>query len=496
MYQNRDFDLNKKLPIHAHDIIKDLQLDILFQCMAQNDQTILNVVQSAFLDSLKLKEQIKYRQAILCDCLKHPNTVRKLYQIANDTIEQEQKQLRGFLCNYPSSILHYSVETLQTFAHKLKELRDIADEYSHQFNSEGFNNLFLMLQTELNDTYLADMNEHLKRLQFPDGILTCTHLGNGLQASDYTLLKEPYNKMNFWERLFGKKDGLTFMISERDESGARALSELKDRSINLAANAVAQSSDHILNFFIMLKTELAFYIGCINLWEQFQKIHVPVCLPKPLESNQRDHSFQKLYNSCLALKQNGEIVGNTSQALGKDLIVITGANQGGKTTFLRSIGQAQLMMQCGMFVTAESFTANICNGLFTHFKREEDSTMKSGKLDEELFRMSAIVDCLRKNSLVLFNESFSSTNEREGSEISRQITLSLLQKQIKIFTVTHLYQFADDLYNQYCSTYLFLRATRNQDGNRNLKIQPGAPLLTAFGEDLYKIIFNKFETQN
>ena len=99
MYQNRDFDLNKKLPIHAHDIIKDLQLDILFQCMAQNDQTILNVVQSAFLDSLKLKEQIKYRQAILCDCLKHPNTVRKLYQIANDTIEQEQKQLRGFLCN-------------------------------------------------------------------------------------------------------------------------------------------------------------------------------------------------------------------------------------------------------------------------------------------------------------------------------------------------------------------------------------------------------------
>ena len=76
----------------------------------------------------------------------------------------------------------------------------------------------------------------------------------------------------------------------------------------------------------------------------------------------------------------------------KDLVIITGANQGGKSTFLRSIGLAQLMMQCGMFVAAESFGSNICTCLFTHYKREEDPTMRSGKLDEELGRMSSIVD--------------------------------------------------------------------------------------------------------
>ena len=123
-------------------------------------------------------------------------------------------------------------------------------------------------------------------------------------------------------------------------------------------------------------------------------------------------------------------------------MIITGANQGGKSTFLRSMGLAQLMMQCGMFAPAESFCANVCDGLFTHYRREEDVTMRSGKLDEELSRMNGIVDNVRANSLLLFNESFAATNEREGSEIARQIICALLEKGVKVFFVTHLYEFA------------------------------------------------------
>jgi DNA mismatch repair ATPase MutS len=93
------------------------------------------------------------------------------------------------------------------------------------------------------------------------------------------------------------------------------------------------------------------------------------------------------------------------------------------------------MMQCGMFVPAESLYANICDGLFSHYRREEDVTMESGKLDEELGRMSDIVDYIRPNSLILFNESFAATNEREGSEIARQIVSALLEKGIKVLGI-------------------------------------------------------------
>src|SRR5204863_1700818 len=88
------------------------------------------------------------------------------------------------------------------------------------------------------------------------------------------------------------------------------------------------------------------------------------------------------------------------------------ANTGGKSTFLRSVGLAHVMMQAGMFVSAESFASEPCDGIFTHYKREEDAAMESGKLDEELSRMSLIVDKVKANSLLQFNESFGSTNER------------------------------------------------------------------------------------
>ena len=99
--------------------------------------------------------------------------------------------------------------------------------------------------------------------------------------------------------------------------------------------------------------------------------------------------------------------------------------------------------------------------------------MESGKWDEELGRMSEIVDRLRSNSLLLFNESFASTNEREGSEIARQIVRALLDKHVKVFFVTHLYHFAQRVFDQKLDGAIFLRAERRPDGTRPFKLIRG-----------------------
>jgi len=184
-----------------------------------------------------------------------------------------------------------------------------------------------------------------------------------------------------------------------------------------------------------------------------------------------------------------KIVGNDLNAENKELVIITGANQGGKSTFLRSVGVSQLMMQCGMFVPAEALCSNICDSLFTHFKREEDTTMSSGKLDEELSRMSDIIDSMTANSMVLFNESFAATNEREGSEIAAQIIRALVDRRVKVFFVTHLYEFAHGFYKKGLEHAIFLRAERHDDGRRTFKLNEGEPLQTSFGGDLYSKIF-------
>jgi DNA mismatch repair ATPase MutS len=146
-----------------------------------------------------------------------------------------------------------------------------------------------------------------------------------------------------------------------------------------------------------------------------------------------------------------------------------------------------------MFTGARSFRAGVCNGVFTHYKREEDATMESGKLDEELGRMSAIADQITRHSILLCNESFASTNEREGSEIARQVVRAMLSKQIKVFFVTHMYDLAHGFHAQQLSNVLFLRAERQPDGRRTFRLTEGEPLPTSYGEDSYRRIFGTTE---
>jgi DNA mismatch repair ATPase MutS len=117
--------------------------------------------------------------------------------------------------------------------------------------------------------------------------------------------------------------------------------------------------------------------------------------------------------------------------------------------------------------------------------------MTSGKFDEELGRMSEIVDNVAPNSIVLFNESFAATNEREGSEIARQIVSALLEKHIKVFYVTHLYELAHGFHARQMDNAIFLRADRKEEGHRTYKLIEAPPLKTSYGVDAYNKIFGE-----
>jgi ABC-type histidine transport system ATPase subunit len=490
MYRDRDFDLERKPPAHAPALLQDLALPVLAQAMAGGDEFLLHVAQQALVSGLQDDlPTVLYRQAVLQDCLRQHAVVQALYDLAVETMEEKKRQWFGIFGSYPGSILFGAVELLQMFITKLGKLRRIAGEHAASFESEGFRNFFAVIEAELADDYFARLKEHLRELRFHDGVLLSAELGPGNQGTGYVLRRSTAPRPNWFQRLFTRPPGFTFHIPERDEAGFKALSELHDRGINQVANAAAQSADHILSFFVLLRTELAFYLGCVNLHRTLAQKGVPVCFPVPAPFGARAQQCAGLRDVCLALRLDHAVVGNDLAADGKNLVIITGANQGGKSTFLRAIGLAQVMMQCGMFVAAESFRADVCRGLFTHYKREEDATMKSGKFDEELRRMSALADTLAPDALVLFNESFAATNEREGSEIARQIVQALLEARVKIFFVTHQYEFAHGWFAQQRADALFLRAERQPDGTRTFKLQPGEPLQTSFGVDLYAEVF-------
>jgi hypothetical protein len=491
-YRDRDADRQQQLPPHERALIQDLELDTLLRAMAGDDEFLFEVARKALLSGLRNGvDTILYRQATLKDCLKNPAVVGELYDLMVQVIEATKKHWWGMSSHYPSSILYSSIDLLEFSLGMLRKLRAIAEEQAGRFESEAFTALFAMLQKELGNEYLATLQNQLMDLKFRKGVLLSAELGEYNESTYYVLRQARWKDSNWLQRILDKgPPAYTFHIDQRDVAGARILSEMRDRAISRVAIALARSADHVLSFFKELRTELAFYVGCLNLHGRLTAKEEPVCFPVPAPAGERRHRFSGLYDVCLSLHMERRVVGNAADADGKSLLIVTGANQGGKSSFLRSVGLAQLMMQCGMFVGAESFEAELCPALFTHYKREEDAAMKSGKFDEEIARMSEIVDHIAPNSMLLFNESFAATNEREGSEIARQIVRALLEKRIKIFYVTHLYEFARSFFDRKIGDTLFLRAERKSDGTRTFKLLEGEPLETSYGEDLYRQIFD------
>lgn len=491
MHPQRDFDPKQPLPPQAPALTQDLELDTLWQAMAGGDEFVLGVARQALLSGLANDAPtILHRQAVLRDCLRQAAQVRELYALAVEALEGKRKHSFGYFMNYPSSILHSSIDLMQFFVGMLKRLRALAAKNAAAFESRGFTDLFAMLRSEFSDDYLSTIGGHLTELKFNGGVLLSAELGPGNQGTNHVLRLLRDKRPHWLKRLLGKgPPAHTFHLAERDEAGARALSELQDRGINLVANALAQSAEHVLSFFDLLRTELAFYVGALNLNDRLTLRGAPICLPAPQPLGSRRLRCSDLRDACLVLSMQRAVVGNSVDADGRSLVVVTGANQGGKSSFLRAAGLAQLMMQCGLFVTAESFNAELCAGLFTHYKREEDATMKSGKLDEELARLDQIASTIAPGCLLLCNESFASTNEREGSEIARQTVHAMLERRIKVLFVTHLYDFAHGLCMERRPDTLFLRAERREDGTRTFRLIEGEPLSTSYGRDLYAQVF-------
>jgi DNA mismatch repair ATPase MutS len=490
LFADRDFDPATPQPAQTDDLVADLGLDTVLAAMSGRDRFLPDVCRRVLFASLTDSAQIRYRQAVLADCIANPEIVRRMYGIAEEAVNRDRGEWL-FGTDRPDSVLGRSIRVLGLFVGLLRRLRAIA-ETDEGFKSDGFHDLFASLRDELGDAYLARVEGHLKRLEPVRGYLMSARLGDGNVGTGF-VLRRPHRR-KLVEQILGDRSGYEFSIDARDEGGTQALAELRGRGIALAATALGRSADHILAFFSALRFELGFYVGCLNLRDRLEAAGQPTCIPEAAGDGAQ-LSVRDLYDPTLSLAGVSPVVGNDVDLAGKALVVITGANRGGKSTFLRALGVAQLMMQAGAFVAAESFRADIRTGVFTHYRREEDATMTRGKLDEELARAGEMVGRIRPGALVLFNESFASTNEREGSEIARQLVHALADSGVKVAYVTHMFDLAHSVYEEARPEAAFLRAERLADGTRTFRLVPGEPLPTSHGLDVFRRVFDRDVTE-
>jgi hypothetical protein len=465
----------------------DLGLDRVLASMARGDHVIERVVPRLLATPLATTDAIRYRQASVRDAAASPAVVRELYTVATDAIEAERR-IWGSAMRNAELVLDRAANVLGRFVEAFRELRRIEAEHGEAFTSPGFMAFFRMVATDLDDPWLAEVEDHLTRLRTRT-LHVSARLGDGARGTDYVLHRSPSTIRGWRDRVGLEERRSTVKVELSDQNAMNTMSELRATAIAPTAGVTREATDHVLAFFRQLQVELAFLIGCANLHESLTAAGGAVAYPDAEDGATATFRATGLYDLGLRLTIDGPVVPNDLDTGGQRLVVITGANGGGKSTVLRAVGLAQLLLGAGMFVAAESLTASVAHAIRTHFTREEDASLVGGRLDEELTRLAALVEATTPGTLVLLNESLSTTNEREGAAIARGVVDALVDAGVEVWFVTHNHHLASGLADAEPARAHFLRAERG-DGERPFRLVVAPPLPTSHGMDLYRRIID------
>src|ERR1700760_511950 len=175
--------------------------------------------------------------------------------------------------------------------------------------------------------------------------------------------------------------------------------------------------------------EVQFYVAYLSYSRPLEAAGLPFCFPEVSPTSQQTQVHDS-FDLALASKLAGSgktVVGNSLRLDGPErVIVVTGPNQGGKTTFARMFGQLHYLASLGLPVPGRSARLFVPDRIFTHFEKEENVASLRGKLEDELVRMHEILGQATGRSVIVMNESFASTTLEDasflGAEILRRIT--------------------------------------------------------------------------
>ena len=408
---------------------------------------------------------IDYRRAVFADMLACPELSamqERLVPVLNDILELRQLEAENGQDDYLSTLTEIelyisSVEILQTTLSAVKE----------NLKSPAFLSLAGRIAALAESDYYRELNAKLKELTRRVREIRSVTVGVNLDAQlrpqsagVLSVNAEQFQSGDVLEKILrmGKKNeeytciaNLVPFGKKQNENQKAALSNAFHSAINEVYKSSLHSWKKIVQSYVLENTaflldlmpEFEFLARGTAFLRALREKGYPLATPD--ERPMSEHAFAAvgLYNPCVALKLEEKAVPNdlcfdeTAR-----IYVLTGPNRGGKSVITCALGIAQVMFQLGMFLPAEKMTISPVDAIYTHFPTGAEDTIDKGRLGEECARLGEIFDCVTPNSLVLLDESLSSTGSFEASYLAAEVLRGLAQVGCRALFSTHLHELA------------------------------------------------------
>jgi DNA mismatch repair protein MutS len=291
------------------------------------------------------------------------------------------------------------------------------------------------------------------------------------------------------------------------------LAQVLDTVCQPIARALRQYSALHSGFLAALHGDIAFYLAAVRLMQRLHSRGLPICRPEIAPVTERVCELHDGYNLNLALHQieyanvNDRIVKNDVH-VGENgrICILTGPNQGGKTTYTQMVGVCHVLAQIGLWVPAIQARLSPVDNIYTHYPIEEQLAKGTGRFGDEAQRLSQIFNQATRQSLILLNESLASTNPGESIYIAQDLVRILRRLGTRAVFATHLHDLAADVTALNANTVgdsliVSLVASRSEESNdgaqRSYKIVPGQPRGRSYAREIasrYGISYDQLTT--
>lgn len=484
------FENTTEMYSHTSDIVKDLNVDVIVKAMAHKDYGDVPFIKEIMMHPLFTETAVKERQSMVkaaCEKRELTYEFRKVIMETSETLDKGIKAIQDSRGKHltEETIIGTRVDALRTLVNGLVALDSLMDKHADVFQKTAWNRFYREFYENMPKERLKEQRylvDNMDSFKTKGEILLRGRIAEGMHLKDVQILdvKEKAEKVS--GGIFSARRNDVIADEEIYQSGVEFTNGILREVLEYCFPYMKQWQDYLL----VLKKQIAFLAGCAKLYERAKEIGLELCYP------QEDAETEELYELSLALQTHIVPVSNSIDVAPYQIIVVTGANQGGKSTYLRSLGIAQIMMQAGMYVPATSYPLQVFSDIFPHFTRREDASMNMGKFEEELKRMDDMLRKAKKGCLFLLNESFATTTEVTAYQIAMDLVHACMEKGVTMWTVTHITKFAKELYRENRDAILFLSAGRVAEKERQYTMVEKAPGDTSYGLELYeKIIETK-----